>query len=153
MHKEHNRYGLFHPARKCQGVPMNVEQSSSSANKPLGVIWVLPRFVGATAVGWAVFTDLLYSRKAQPINFGRVARKSETEAKPVGDYVEKNREVPWKVYAWQPDNVCFSHAPHKGLGLEFACFHRDVSNEEQMKISMMPVKFSEFTSKLFRWGI
>ena len=167
---------------------MNQKKSRSSAEKPLGIILFLLGFIGAMAAGWVVLPNLLYSKKAQPIDFSHVAHQSEdceschslradgtysgvpridkcrechesaqgsseAEASLISDYVEKNREVPWKVYAWQPDNVCFSHAPHKGLGLEFACFHRDVSNEEQMKISMMPVKFSEFTSKLFRWGI
>jgi hypothetical protein len=57
---------------------------------------------------------------------------SEAEAKFISDYVEPNREVPWKIYSWQPDNVYFSHAPHKGQGLECTRCHRDVSNEETL---------------------
>ncbi len=145
---------------------MNQQKSSSSANKPLGVIFFLLGFIGALAVGWVVFPNLLYSKKAQPINFSHVAHQSEdceschslradgtysgvpridrckechesaqgsseAEARLISDYVEKDREVPWKVYAWQPDNVYFSHAPHKGQGLECTRCHRDVSNEEK----------------------
>ena len=37
----------------------------------------------------------------------------------VDEYVAKGREVEWLVYARQPENVYFSHAPHVGLaGLE-----------------------------------
>ncbi len=57
---------------------------------------------------------------------------SEAEAKLISDFVEKDREIPWKVYAWQPDNVFFSHAPHKGQGLECTRCHRDVSKEEKL---------------------
>lgn len=34
------------------------------------------------------------------------------EKRLVRDYVSKNREVPWLVYARQPENVYFTHAPH-----------------------------------------
>lgn len=34
----------------------------------------------------------------------------------VEQYVAKNREIAWLVYARQPDNVYFSHAPHLRLG-------------------------------------
>jgi hypothetical protein len=37
---------------------------------------------------------------------------SENEARFVEQYVEKGREVPWLVYARQPDCVFFSHAAH-----------------------------------------
>ena len=57
---------------------------------------------------------------------------SEAEARFISDYVEKNREVPWKVYVWQPDNVYFSHAAHKGQGMECTRCHRDVSKEEKL---------------------
>src|SRR5436190_1384861 len=33
----------------------------------------------------------------------------------VSAYVEKNREIPWRVYARQPDNASFSHAQHVKL--------------------------------------
>ena len=42
----------------------------------------------------------------------------------VDEYVTKGREVAWLVYARQPENVYFSHAPHVGLaGLECARCH------------------------------
>ncbi len=140
---------------------MNQEKSSSSGNKALGMVFFLLGFIGALIVGWLVFPNLIYSQKAQPINFSHVAHQgedceschslradgtysgiprldrcrechesaqgsSEAEAKLISDYVEKNRELPWRVYAWQPDNVYFSHAPHKGQGLECTRCHRDV---------------------------
>ena len=139
---------------------MNQEKSSSSGNKALGMVffcWALSGLI----VGWLVFPNLIYSQKAQPINFSHVAHQgedceschslradgtysgiprldrcrechesaqgsSEAEAKLISDYVEKNRELPWRVYAWQPDNVYFSDAPHKGQGLECTRCHRDV---------------------------
>ena len=38
--------------------------------------------------------------------------ESPDEAKFVTEYVEKGKEVPWKVYSRQPDCVFFSHAAH-----------------------------------------
>ncbi len=146
---------------------MTQEKSSSSGNKALGMVFFLLGFIGALVVGWVVFPNLLYSQKAQPLNFNHVAHNSEdceschtlladgtyggipklerckechesaqgsseAEAKLISDYIEKNKEVPWKVYAWQPDNVYFSHAPHKGQGLECTRCHRDVSKEEKL---------------------
>lgn len=37
---------------------------------------------------------------------------TEAEKKFFTEYIEKNRQVPWLVYAKQPDNVFFSHAAH-----------------------------------------
>jgi hypothetical protein len=146
---------------------MNQNKSSSSASKPLGVVFFLLGFIGALVVGWIIFPNVLYSKKAQPVNFSHVAHqgedceschtfrgdgtysgipaiarckechetaqgKSEAEAKLISDYLVKDREVPWKVYAWQPDNVFFSHAPHKERGVECTRCHRDVSNEKKL---------------------
>jgi hypothetical protein len=146
---------------------MKQEKSSSSGSKALGVVFFLVGFVGALVVGWVVFPNLLFSQKAQPINFSHVAHQSEecdschimhadgtyggipkndrckechesaqgsseSEAKLISDYLEKNREVPWRIYSWQPDNVYFSHAPHKGQGLECTRCHMDVSKEEKL---------------------
>lgn len=145
---------------------MTQEKNGSSGSKALGIFFFLLGFVGALAVGWYVFPSVLYSQKAQPVNFSHVAHQSEDceschalrpdgtyggipkldrckechesaqgtsedEAKFISDYVEKNVEVPWKIYTWQPDNVYFSHAPHKGQGLECTRCHRDVTNEEK----------------------
>jgi hypothetical protein len=51
-----------------------------------------------------------------------VAKCAECHAEPVGesadekrlveDYVKPGREIPWRVYARQPDNAFFPHAPH-----------------------------------------
>jgi hypothetical protein len=38
--------------------------------------------------------------------------ESEAELALVADYVTPGREIPWLVYARQPDNVYFSHAQH-----------------------------------------
>ncbi len=38
----------------------------------------------------------------------------------VDEYVKKNREIPWLVYAKQPQNAYFSHASHVKLA-HFAC--------------------------------
>jgi hypothetical protein len=38
--------------------------------------------------------------------------KSADEKRFITEYVSKNREVQWLVYARQPENVYFSHAPH-----------------------------------------
>ena len=37
---------------------------------------------------------------------------SPQEKRLVDQFVSRNREIPWLVYARQPDNVYFSHAPH-----------------------------------------
>lgn len=46
---------------------------------------------------------------------------TEAEKKLVATYVTPNREIPWRVYARQPDNVFFPHAAHvklAGLGCD-----------------------------------
>lgn len=146
---------------------MNEQKSSTSENKALGVVFFLVGFIGALVVGWVVFPNLLYSQKAQPMNFSHVAHAdndcdschtfrpdgtytgipkmdrckechetaqgtTKDEQLLVDEYVAKDREIAWKVYTWQPDNVFFSHAPHKGQGLECTRCHRDVSKEEKL---------------------
>lgn len=49
----------------------------------------------------------------------------------VEEYIQKQKEIPWLVYAYQPDNVYFSHAPHKAKGVECIHCHRDVSKESK----------------------
>ncbi len=59
-----------------------------------------------------------------------ISKCAECHAAPVGEtkdekllvanYVTPNREIPWKVYSRQPDNVYFSHANHIKLG-KLAC--------------------------------
>jgi hypothetical protein len=145
---------------------MDQKQNGSSSSKVLGIVFFTLGFAVALASGWLVFPELLYSQKAQPINFSHAAHSdsdcdschalrpdgtysgipridkckechesaqgsTEDERVLVEEYVAKDREIPWKVYAWQPDNVFFSHAPHKGQGLECTRCHRDVAKEEK----------------------
>ena len=42
--------------------------------------------------------------------------KSAEEKKLIDAYVAKNRQIPWLVYARQPENAYFSHAQHVKLG-------------------------------------
>ena len=46
--------------------------------------------------------------------------KTADEKRFIDEYVAKNREVPWLVYARQPENAFFSHAPHVTLA-KIAC--------------------------------
>lgn len=39
--------------------------------------------------------------------------QTPAEAKYVQEYVQKNKEVPWLTYQYQPDNVLFSHKVHE----------------------------------------
>lgn len=51
---------------------------------------------------------------------------SQAEQVLVDDYVTPGREIPWLVYARQPQNVLFSHAPHVVLaGIECRRCHGD----------------------------
>ncbi len=57
---------------------------------------------------------------------------SEDERKLVEDYIQNDREIPWRIYSWQPDNVYFSHAPHKAKEIECTRCHRDVAEEKTL---------------------
>lgn len=57
---------------------------------------------------------------------------TEDERKLVEDFIQKGLEIPWRVYSWQPDNVYFSHAPHKAKGVECVQCHRDVAKEKSL---------------------
>ncbi len=61
--------------------------------------------------------------------------ESAAEAKFMTEYVYKGREVPWYVYAKQPDCVFFSHAAHIKMG-HLACetCHGDVGESEVPKV-------------------
>lgn len=48
----------------------------------------------------------------------------------VNDYVKKGKEVPWKVYQKQPDNVYFSHIAHREY--ECAKCHPEVGHSESL---------------------
>jgi hypothetical protein len=59
---------------------------------------------------------------------------TEDERKLVEDFIQKDLEIPWRNYSWQPDNVFFSHAPHKAKGVECVTCHRDVSKEKSLPV-------------------
>jgi hypothetical protein len=57
------------------------------------------------------------------------------EIKFVEEYVSKEREVPWLIYAKQPDCVFFSHAAHiKGADMECVTCHGHIGESESLKV-------------------
>jgi hypothetical protein len=57
------------------------------------------------------------------------------EEKFVTQYVAKGREVPWLVYARQPDCVFFSHIAHVKLGqMECVTCHGNIGESERLKV-------------------
>ena len=63
-----------------------------------------------------------------------VIGESEDEAVFVEQYVHKDREVPWLVYARQPDCVFFSHAAHvKGANMDCVTCHGHIGTSESLK--------------------
>ncbi len=59
---------------------------------------------------------------------------SKDEAIFVEEYVSKGREVPWLIYAKQPDCVFFSHAAHTEMGnMECATCHGDIGKSTSLK--------------------
>jgi hypothetical protein len=63
-----------------------------------------------------------------------VIGESKNEAVFVEQYVQKDREVPWHVYARQPDFVFFSHAAHvKGAGMDCVTCHGHTGTSESLR--------------------
>jgi hypothetical protein len=63
-----------------------------------------------------------------------VIGESKNEAIFVEQYVQKDREVPWHVYARQPDCVFFSHAAHvKGAEMDCVTCHGHTGTSESLK--------------------
>jgi hypothetical protein len=63
-----------------------------------------------------------------------VQGESEEEEKFVTQYVEKGREVPWLVYARQPDCVFFSHVAHVQMGkMDCVTCHGPIGESESLK--------------------
>jgi menaquinone reductase, multiheme cytochrome c subunit len=61
--------------------------------------------------------------------------ESDDEAVFMAEYVYKNREVPWYVYARQPDSVFFSHVAHVKMGeIDCKTCHGDIGESEQSKM-------------------
>lgn len=57
---------------------------------------------------------------------GEIQGGTEAERRLVEEFVAEGREIPWRVYARQPDNVYFSHAPHvRRAGIECRRCHGD----------------------------
>jgi len=57
------------------------------------------------------------------------------EAKFVNEYVAKEREVPWLIYARQPDCVFFSHAAHVKLAqMDCETCHGDIGESESLRV-------------------
>jgi len=52
----------------------------------------------------------------------------------VEEYVMEGKEVPWNIYAEQPDCVYFSHAPHvKGADIDCAACHGDIGESDSLR--------------------
>ena len=63
-----------------------------------------------------------------------VMGESEDEKVFVEQYVAKERQVPWLIYARQPDCVFFSHAAHiHGAKLDCVTCHGDIGTSESLK--------------------
>ena len=67
--------------------------------------------------------------------------ESEDERILVDEYIANKREIAWLAYSWQPDNVYFSHAPHKAKDVKCVECHRDVTGEKQL----LPYKENRLT--------
>jgi len=59
---------------------------------------------------------------------------SEAEKILIEKYLQENKEIPWSVYARQPDNVYFSHAAHVKPNIECTRCHRDVAKDEKLPV-------------------
>lgn len=60
--------------------------------------------------------------------------ESDDEALFIDQYVAKDREVPWLIYARQPDCVFFSHAAHVyGAKMECETCHGDMGETESLR--------------------
>ncbi len=64
-----------------------------------------------------------------------VLGESEEEARFVEEYVKTGKEVPWLVYARQPDCVFFSHIAHVKMGnMECKTCHGDIGVSTQTRV-------------------
>jgi menaquinone reductase, multiheme cytochrome c subunit len=64
-----------------------------------------------------------------------VQGESEEEEKFVSQYVAKGREVPWLIYARQPDCVFFSHIAHVKMGqMDCVTCHGHIGESESLKV-------------------
>lgn len=59
---------------------------------------------------------------------------SPDEEKFIGQYVEKDKDVPWHIYAKQPHNVFFSHAAHvKGAEMNCETCHGNMGESTTLR--------------------
>lgn len=57
-----------------------------------------------------------------------------SEQKLVNEYISKDKEVPWLVYAKQPPCVFFSHAAHvKGAGMQCETCHGNIGHSDSLR--------------------
>ena len=64
-----------------------------------------------------------------------VQGESAEEEKFVTQYVQRDREVPWRVYSRQPDCVFFSHAAHVKMGkMDCVTCHGPMGESETLKV-------------------
>jgi hypothetical protein len=75
------------------------------------------------------------------------------EAKLISEYVEPGKEIPWLVYAGQPDCVFFSHAAHVKMGeLECMTCHGPIGESENTR----PYQYNRLTKysrDIWGWNI
>ena len=75
------------------------------------------------------------------------------EAKLISEYVEPGKEIPWLVYARQPDCVFFSHAAHVKMGeMECETCHGPIGESE----SSRPYQYNRLTKysrDIWGWNI
>ena len=65
---------------------------------------------------------------------GELLNSSPDEEYFYTEYVAKNREVPWKIYARQPPCVFFSHAAHvTKAGMDCKTCHGDIGESEYLR--------------------
>ncbi len=64
----------------------------------------------------------------------RVEKGTVNEVHLIQDYIEKEAEIPWHVYARQPDSVFFSHAAHvKSADLTCDTCHGEIGQSTTLK--------------------
>lgn len=60
--------------------------------------------------------------------------KTADEKRLIDEFVKPGREIPWLVYARQPENVYFAHAPHLKLaGLACARCHAEHGDSDRLR--------------------
>lgn len=65
----------------------------------------------------------------------KIVKERDEEIRLITDYIEKDSEIPWFVYARQPDSVFFSHAAHvRSAELPCERCHGDIGESSSPKI-------------------